>query len=253
MKSNNKVFIKYYDNLYSGKDYTAEINQILNVWKSERKRKLSLVLDIGSGTGNHSFQFAERGYNIVGVDIEKDMFNISSNKLKKIKTKNVNFILPDIQKKKLSQPSDLGYSFFFVINYITSLEYLVNFLKGVKRNLKKDGMYIFNSWNGNATTVDPPRIKDINVENNGVKIVGNLNPRYEAKFNLSQYLYTLEINDNGKVQKINYEIPQIYWPPLVLKEACLMAGFKKVKIYKHLSLNENFDKSDYVLDFACFA
>lgn len=254
MKSDNKTFIKYYDSLYNGKDYTAEIDQILRIWHLKNKKKPDLIVDIGSGTGNHSFQFASRGkYKLLGVDIEKDMVEIATQKLKSIKNPNIKFILADITKKKLSVPSNLSFSFFFVINYITSLEYLILFLKGVKRNLKKNGVYVFNSWNGIATSIDPPRVKQIDVQTNNISIKGSLNPRFDSRLNMSHFLYNLDINDAGKVKKINYQIYQVYWSPLVLKQACLMAGFKDVKIYKHLTLNENFDQNDYVLDFACFA
>jgi len=249
---NDKVFIRYYDNLYAGKDYTAEINQILDVWSTARKKKPGLILDVGSGTGNHSFQFARKGFKLLGVDIEKEMVAISKKKLLGQRKLKLDFRLADISTKKLAQPADLAFSFFFVINYITSLEYLVKFLKGVKRNLKSDGIYVFNSWNGNATVVDPPKLKQIDTVDGKVHITGTLNPRFDAKFNRSHFLYSLKINDGGQESAIEYEIHQVYWPPLVLREACLMAGFGDVRIFRHLTRDENFSSADYVLDFACY-
>ncbi len=76
MKNSNKIFTKYYDTLYSDKDYTSEIDQILRVWKLKNKAKPKLILDVGSGTGNHTFQFAARGFTLKGVDIEKDVIVI---------------------------------------------------------------------------------------------------------------------------------------------------------------------------------
>lgn len=253
MKNSNKIFTKYYDTLYADKDYTSEIDQILRVWKLKNKSKPKLILDVGSGTGNHTFQFAERGFTLKGVDIEKDMIQISESKLTAASKKNVSFVLADITKKNFTHKANLAYSFFFVINYITSLDYLVAFLKGIKKNIAPNGIYVFNAWNGNATVSDPPRIKDIKKVTDKVSIIGTLNPRFDNKLNRSHFLYNLSIVDSGKATTINYQIHQVYWTPFVLKEACRMAGFKEVKVFKHLTTDENFSTNDYILDFACFA
>lgn len=51
----------YYDQMYSLKDYRAEVEMILAVYEKYSSQTLGKALDIGCGTGNHSVELAKRG------------------------------------------------------------------------------------------------------------------------------------------------------------------------------------------------
>jgi ubiquinone/menaquinone biosynthesis C-methylase UbiE len=102
-----------------------------------------LMLDVGTGTGRFSIWFAEKGFEVIGLDVSKEM-------LKKAKRKaflqhvNVNFIL-----------ADAGYFPFrravldtcISINVIDHVYNIKNFLKEARYILKAKGFLIFNFSN----------------------------------------------------------------------------------------------------------
>jgi len=54
--------------------------------------KGSKILDVATGTGKQAFAFGERGYDVVGIDLSKDMLKVAS---KKNKYRNVKFEVAD--------------------------------------------------------------------------------------------------------------------------------------------------------------
>ena len=65
---------KYYDEIYSNKDYDREsefVKQVLNKYNCKR------ILDVGCGTGNHLVRLVEYGFKCVGLDIHEEMLNIA--------------------------------------------------------------------------------------------------------------------------------------------------------------------------------
>ena len=72
MKSVYKQFAKYYDSMYSWKDYKAEserIRALIKMYKTSRGRE---ILDAACGTGNH-IQYLKKYFNITGLDMDLDM------------------------------------------------------------------------------------------------------------------------------------------------------------------------------------
>lgn len=58
------------------------------------------LLDAGCGTGRHVIPFAEKGFDVVGIDKDKEMLMASQTKLK-LKKLNADLILADAQKLPL--------------------------------------------------------------------------------------------------------------------------------------------------------
>jgi len=40
----------------------------------------SRILDVGTGTGKQAFEYAKRGYDVVGIDLSEDMLNVANRK-----------------------------------------------------------------------------------------------------------------------------------------------------------------------------
>lgn len=240
-----KSFIQYYDHIYADKNYSLETDYILKLWHKFGQGGLEKIMDLGCGTGNHCLALAEKGFCVVGVDVSKEMITVAKSKVK-AKEGKVDFRCADIIKTEFRQPFDLIYSFFFVINYIGNLGYLEKFLAGVYRNLRTKGLYLFDAWNGNATIIDPPRLKKIKIAEGGcLKIDGCLRPKYNSLHNKSVFYYNLKVKEGGKSFTINHELPQVYWSPYVLIQLLEKTGFKDVRLFKYLKLSEKVSNQDY--------
>ena len=61
-----------YDLLYADKDYDAECD-LLERELQPSAAPVRTILDLGCGTGAHAVRLAQRGYEVVGVDLSEGM------------------------------------------------------------------------------------------------------------------------------------------------------------------------------------
>ncbi len=230
MIQSDKDFIKYYDKLFLHKDYSKETNYILKSFEKYSDIKLNQILDLGCGTGAHTIEFENMGYNITGLDLDKQMIELA-----KTKSDKIDFFYGNINDFSFKNKFELIFSFFNVVNYINTIKELSNFLSGVYKNLKKGGVFIFDGWNGNRIPIDPPQKKEIIIEDNNFYAQGYLYPNYDAFNNIALFKYQISVNDNGKSIMYENTLPQTYWSPLILKQLLYDVGFSNVNIFKHLS------------------
>jgi len=230
MRPSNKFFIKYYDKLFQNKNYDAESKYILKLFKKYSHLKTPKILDLGCGTGCHTIIFANLGYDITGLDLDPLMIEIAKNK-----TNTIDFILGDITSYKFNMEFSLIFSFFNVINYISNIIDLRDFMIGSYKNLREGGIFIFDSWNGNRFVIDPPIEKIINIESEKFSAKGVLNPNYDIFYNTSRFHYSIEIDDNGFPAHYDNVIHQTFWSPLVISQLLTNAGFKINGIFSHLT------------------
>jgi len=64
-----------------------------------------IIADIGSGTGDSSFEYAKSAKEVVGIEIEKPMLNVAEKLAKERNIKNVKFVLGDARKIPLEDGS----------------------------------------------------------------------------------------------------------------------------------------------------
>ena len=71
-----------YDRLMQDVDYTAMADRIEAVFRRHRC-KPSLVLDLGCGTGSLALILVDRGYDMIGVDVNGDMLEQAAGKARR--------------------------------------------------------------------------------------------------------------------------------------------------------------------------
>jgi SAM-dependent methyltransferase len=91
-KTGNDVYDDFYASIYDYLVYNNikneyEIGAIIN---GTQPTEASIIVDIGSGTGHHVSSMAQKGYNVVGIDISPSMVNEA-----KIKYPDCNFQVGD--------------------------------------------------------------------------------------------------------------------------------------------------------------
>jgi ubiquinone/menaquinone biosynthesis C-methylase UbiE len=72
-----------------------EVEQIL---RAAKPRPGASILDLGCGIGRHSLEFAERGFDVVGLDFSKDYLAQANQTKKQKKLVNVQFVQGDMRK-----------------------------------------------------------------------------------------------------------------------------------------------------------
>lgn len=135
-------FAKIYDELINEDiNYNEMVDFILKVC-NENNIKFNDYLDIACGTGNITVRLAKHFKDIYGVDLSEDMLREAFDKLKSERIK-VKIICQDMTELSLNRKFDLITSVLDSTNYITDIEGLKKYFKGVYDHLKDDGIFIF--------------------------------------------------------------------------------------------------------------
>ena len=135
-------FAKIYDELINEDiNYDEMVDCILRIC-NENNIEFNDYLDIACGTGNVTVRIAKHFKNIYGVDLSEDMLREAFDKLKSERIKG-KIICQDMSELSLNRKFDLITSVLDSTNYVTDIEGLKNYFKGVYEHLKDDGLFIF--------------------------------------------------------------------------------------------------------------
>ncbi|MFW6046825.1 MAG: class I SAM-dependent methyltransferase [Candidatus Woesearchaeota archaeon] len=136
---NSKSEVEHYAKIIKHGLLETENYVIDKYFKSKGK-----VLDLGSGAGREAFVLAEKGFEIVGVDIAPNMIKYAKKYAKKHNISNVKFIAKDITK--LNYPEN---SFDYIMLPTQTIEHIkgttnrIKLLKQCKNFLKPSGIMFF--------------------------------------------------------------------------------------------------------------
>ena len=214
-----EVYASAYDLLYSDKDYEKECDLIERIFHEYSESQVKSVLDLGCGTGNHSFPLARRGYHVTGVDISEDMIRVARRKVDQGSLEDrslpLNFIHNDLHRLDLSGQFDAVLMMFAVLGYqSTNLDVLAA-LKTVRRHLKSGALFIFDVWYGPAVLTIGPTDRVKHVTTTKGRVIRTVTSSLDVFHHLAEVQYhTIRIEGDRITQeateshKMRYFFPQ---------------------------------------------
>jgi ubiquinone/menaquinone biosynthesis C-methylase UbiE len=131
---------KYYDLLYSWKDYAKESNIVLRLIESHRRSQGNTLLDVGCGTGKHIARLKTR-FECVGIDINEGMLEQARRNVK-----GAEFIRGDMSNFDLGRRFDVILCLFSAIGYVRTYPRLARTLRNFAKHLKAGGVLIIEPW-----------------------------------------------------------------------------------------------------------
>ena len=134
-------FASVYDLFMNDVDYDGWTDYIEEIWK---KFDLTpgLVCELGCGTGNITLRLAERGYDMIAVDLSAEMLSEAE---KKAEEKNINalFLMQDMREFELYGTVSSVLCLCDSLNYITEDEDMQDVFDLVNNYLDPGGLFIF--------------------------------------------------------------------------------------------------------------
>ncbi|HAY32696.1 MAG TPA: class I SAM-dependent methyltransferase [Ignavibacteria bacterium] len=230
---NKKVFdlySKYYDLIYSDKDYKAEAEYICRAVKKFNP-EAKTILDLGCGTGKHDEEFCKRGYVTTGIELSENMYRIAERNRQEI-SGTVNppdYINADIRNVILKKKYDVIVSLFHVMNYQTSNEDLISAVKTVKRHLKPGGIFMFDFWYGPAVLQDKPLKRFKEISNSELNVKRHTIPDMDINKNTVDVNFKIYVKEkkSGKVSSFEETHSMRY---LFLPELEIIFSSNKLKL-----------------------
>ena len=159
---------KYYDKLYSNKDYRAEVRRLVEIVRKRNPSAKSL-LDVACGTAAH-LEHLQGDFKVAGLDLSEDLLGAAQARLPTVR-----FYLADMTDFRLGEKFDVVTCLFSSIGYAKTLERLNATLKCMALHLEKGGVLIVEPWFSEktwnpkpvyATFVDEPTVKIARISTN---------------------------------------------------------------------------------------
>ena len=199
------MYAKYYDLLYRDKNYTKEaeyVQKFINRFNPGARN----ILDLGCGTGKHDFIFAEKGFDVTGVELSETMIGTAKQnlELKNELCKTLRFYQGDVRNIKLGEKFDVIISLFHVMSYQITNEDLLSTIKTVKEHLKDDGIFLFDFWYGPAVLSERPEARVKKLEDEEIIVERFAEPSLRINENIVDVNYKVCIKEkiNGILNEI---------------------------------------------------
>lgn len=241
MKILYKKLAKYYDLIYQDKLYDKEtrfVQVLIKKYGITGKR----VLDVGCGTGRHAAILNKKGFDVVGVDLNKEMLNIAKKKNKRIK-----FLQGNMRTFNLKEEFDIILCLFSTIHYARNYEEIRKTLKNFYKHLRKGGILIFDMgmteeiWAGSRSQVVKKSAKSVELVRFSVS-------RRENNFAILGMAYVLYKNKKFYFESEEHKLG--IFKTLKIKEIAEKTGFS-ADLYNDFSNKKWNAKSKRYVVFAC--
>lgn len=131
---------KYYDLVYSSKDYGKEAAKLVKLIKKYKKSSGKELLDVACGTGKH-LEYLVGDFSCVGADLNDEVLNIARKRLPKIE-----FHVVDMVDFNLDRQFDVITCLFSAIGYTKTYENLEKTWGNFAKHLKSGGVVIVEPW-----------------------------------------------------------------------------------------------------------
>ncbi len=234
-------FAYIYDQLIQDINYDVWVDYIESIFH-RYDAKPTLVLDLACGTGNVSTRMAQRGYDMIGVDMSEDMLNVAINKASK-EALDILYLNQDMRDFELYGTVDAIICLLDSVNYITDKQDLIQTFKLVKNYLNVGGLFIFDintAYKLQEVLGDHTFVVD---EDNIFYVWEN---HYDEAHKICDFFLTFFIKEDTKYERVDewhqekaYEIAEI-------KNSLREVGLNCLAIYNDLSFDMPNDKSERI-------
>jgi predicted TPR repeat methyltransferase len=238
-------YAKYYDLLYTEKDYGAECDFIEELFSHFQTASIHEILDLGCGTGGHAIPLAERGYSLLGVDLSETMLEKAVKKAAKSPV-DVEFLRSDIRELSLDRQFDAVLAMFAVMSYQTENDDLLSVFHTARRHLKSGGLFIFDSWFGPAVLHLKPSDREITISVGDQVVRRTAHPTLDIASNTVRVDYSLTQRDKKEEEATISEshlMRYLFEPEIKLM--CNLTGFELLKLCPFMEPDRLPDERDW--------
>jgi ubiquinone/menaquinone biosynthesis C-methylase UbiE len=131
---------KYYDLIYSFKDYKKEVVRIKTLISKYKKSEGKELLDVACGTGHH-LECLRDEFSCMGVDVSDEILEVTRKNVA-----GVVFKQADMTAFSLGKEFDVITCLFSSIGYVKTCANLRKTMRNFSRHLKRGGVVLIEPW-----------------------------------------------------------------------------------------------------------
>jgi len=131
---------RYYDLIYSDKDYTAETRRLVDLIRQNLGHTGNSLLDVACGTGRH-IEHLKAVFDVQGMDLDPQLLALAQRR-----NPEITFHTADMRDFDLGQQFDIVTCLFSAIGYVASIEGLEQAVACMARHVRPGGLLIIEPW-----------------------------------------------------------------------------------------------------------
>ncbi len=221
-----------YDQFTADVDYAAWADYLERQFARNRL-PIHTVLDLACGTGSLTLELAERGYEMIGVDLSEEMLAQAAEKCRNVKGEPPIFLHQSMDRLDLYGTIDACVCCLDSVNYVTRPKRLARAFQRVHTFLMPGGLFLFD-----VNTPDKLQGLDGQVfldESEDAYCVWRA--EYSARRRICSYgmdIFTRE--EDGRWSRWEELHEEYAYEPAELEALLRQAGFREIKQYGELKL-----------------
>lgn len=234
---------KYYDLIFSQKNYQKEVNFILEIIHKRNVPHKS-ILDVGCGTGKHLGMLQGFFEDLQGIDLSEKILAVARKNHPRI-----NFCQGNMANFNINKKFDVITCLYSVFNYNLTSNDAVKTVNNFKKHLNKKGMLVLALYTPHNTE---KRLTMHAGKNEEVEVVKFNQYKYIPQTKMTEDTFVVLSKDkNGKVDFMiepdhKYRIFQIE----EIREIFAKAGLVNIEIYDDFTRNTANKISEYPIAIA---
>lgn len=219
-----------YDALMEEVDYRGWAFYVTEILSKQGIGHPARLLDLACGTGTATLLLAETGFDLIGLDLSKEMLAAARAKAG-AKKKLIDWRQGDMRRFKLDGPVDAAICLFDSVNYLIHESEMVDCFACVRNSLRPGGMFLFdmntihtlsNNW-GNGTKVRQD---------------GEVHSIWRSCYQPCDRTARMELtvfrpDGNGGYRKLREVHVERGYEPGEVEALLRQANFGEIEIYKH--------------------
>lgn len=131
---------RYYDLIYAGKDYKAEVADLIRLIRKYKKSRGKDFLEVACGTGRY-LEYFEKKFNCTGLDLNPPMLREAKKRLKSTR-----LVAGDMLTFDLGRQFDVVACLFSSIAYVHGRENLAKAINNFSDHLQPGGVLLISPW-----------------------------------------------------------------------------------------------------------
>ena len=131
-------------------DITSPLKEDISFWLNMAEEYGDPILELGCGTGRILIPLAEKGYNVVGLDISKSMLNILKSKVDNLPNRvreKIEIVRGDFREFKIDREFSIVFSAYSTLYSATTQEEQLSTIRNAYKHLKEHGVLITAQFN----------------------------------------------------------------------------------------------------------
>ncbi|MDY0092734.1 MAG: class I SAM-dependent methyltransferase [Candidatus Vecturithrix sp.] len=151
-----------YDTAFQFRNARKAVDFIEECVRTYAETPITRIIDIACGTGHYTCEFARRGFDVSGLDINRAMCQYAKQKAAS-EALPIEVFCGDMTDFSFSRPCELAVCFFDSLTYLPTLQAMITHFRSVARLLRPGALYILEL--GVIDSFDNHNVEEVWTEN----------------------------------------------------------------------------------------